>query len=92
MSGHFGPASRNKRAPSAYIREHLRFTIQPLDAPAEVRQLHEVVEQLESDELLLYASDYPHVHLADPMSFLSGLPPDLARRIGYENARDWYRW
>jgi len=80
-----------KRAPSAYIREHVRFTIQPLDAPPSRQQLMEVIEQLGSDELLLYASDYPHLQHADSIAFLGGLPPDLARKIASENARDWYR-
>jgi len=81
-----------KRAPSAYIREHVRFTIQPLDAPPSRQQLMEVIEQLGSDELLLYASDYPHLHHADPIAFLDDLPPDLARKIASENARNWYKF
>jgi predicted TIM-barrel fold metal-dependent hydrolase len=80
-----------KRAPSAYIREHMRVTIQPLDAPPEPQHLLEVIEQLGSDELLLYASDYPHLHHADPLAFLAGLPPSLAGKIASENARAWYR-
>lgn len=79
-----------KRPPSAYIREHVRLTIQPLDAPASRQQLLEVIEQLGSDELLLYASDYPHLHHADPLEVLRDLPPELARRIASENARAWY--
>jgi predicted TIM-barrel fold metal-dependent hydrolase len=79
-----------KRPPSAYIREHMRFTIQPLDAPASRQQLLEVIEQLGSDELLLYASDYPHLHHADPLDVLRDLPPELARKIAFENARAWY--
>lgn len=80
-----------KRAPSAYIREHVRLTIQPVDAPPDPRHLLEVIDQLGSDDLLLYASDYPHLHHADPLAFLGGLPPSLARKIGSENARTWYR-
>ncbi|HVC31997.1 MAG TPA: amidohydrolase family protein [Chloroflexota bacterium] len=81
-----------KRAPSAYIREHVRLTIQPVDAPVSRQQLLEVIDQLGSDELLLYASDYPHLHHADPLSFLGDLPPDLARKIATENARAWYQF
>jgi predicted TIM-barrel fold metal-dependent hydrolase len=81
-----------KRPPSAYIREHIRLTIQPLDAPPEPRQLLEVVDQLGSDELLLYASDYPHQHVADPeQALLRHLPEALARKIRSENARALYR-
>jgi predicted TIM-barrel fold metal-dependent hydrolase len=80
-----------KRAPSAYVREHVRFTIQPLDAPPDRQQLLEVIEQLGSDELLLYASDYPHQHDADPLDVLRDLPSALAKKIASENARVWYR-
>lgn len=79
-----------KQAPSAYIREHVRVTIQPLDAPPSRQQLLEVIEQLGSDELLLYASDYPHVHHVDTLVALRELPSDLARKIASENARAWY--
>jgi predicted TIM-barrel fold metal-dependent hydrolase len=81
-----------KRPPSAYIREHVRLGILPLDAPGSTGQLHEVMDQLESDELLLYMSDYPHRHIDDPIVFLNGLGPDLAQKIGCENARSWYRF
>lgn len=81
-----------KRNPSEYIREHVRLTVQPLDAPADPRQLLQVVEQLGSDEMLLYASDYPHQHAADAETGLLGhLPPALAQKIRSDNARDWYR-
>jgi predicted TIM-barrel fold metal-dependent hydrolase len=80
-----------KRAPSLYMREHVRLTIQPLDAPPNPRHLLEVVEQLGSEEMLLYASDYPHLHHADTLEFLRGLPEGLAGKIGSENARAWYR-
>jgi predicted TIM-barrel fold metal-dependent hydrolase len=80
-----------RRPPSTYIREHMRFTIQPIDAPTNVQPVHDVLEQLESDELLLFSSDYPHLHHSDPLEFLDTLSPDLARKIAGENALAWYR-
>lgn len=81
-----------KRAPSEYIREHVRLTIQPLDAPQETRQLLEVVEQLGSDDMLMYASHYPRVHAADPQTtLLRHLPGGVARKIESDNARALYR-
>ncbi len=81
-----------KRAPSEYIREHFRLTVQPLDAPEEPRRLVEVVDQLGSDDMLLYASDYPHQHVADAETgLLEHLPPALANKIRRDNARTWYR-
>jgi len=81
-----------KRAPSAYIREHVRLTIQPLDTPPTTADLLETIDQLGSDELLLFGTDYPHRHVADPFrSFLPHLSPALARKIRGENARTLYR-
>ena len=80
-----------RRPPSDYIRDHIRMTVQPLDAPGDPAQLVQVVEQLESDRLLLYASDYPHRHTADvSRDLLAHLSPSLAARILAENAREWY--
>jgi predicted TIM-barrel fold metal-dependent hydrolase len=81
-----------KRPPSEYIREHVRFTILPLDAPPDRQQVLEVIAQLGSEDLLLYATDYPHLHAADPeQDLLAALPAPLARKIRLENARAWYR-
>jgi predicted TIM-barrel fold metal-dependent hydrolase len=80
-----------KRPPSAYIREHVRFTIQPLDAPPEPRHLLQVLDQIGSDDVLLYASDYPHRHDTDPEQVLfPHLPPPLVQKIRAENARAFY--
>ena len=81
-----------KRAPSEYIREHVRVAIQPLDPPPTTRQLIEVVDQLGSDDMLLYSSDYPHQHAFDPETeLLPHLPEGLRRKILGENARSFYR-
>jgi uncharacterized protein len=81
-----------KRSPSEYIRQHVRLTVQPLDAPADARSLLQIVDQLGSEEMLLYASDYPHQHAADPEAvLLRHLPSGLAQKIRSDNARAWYR-
>ncbi|HVR30668.1 MAG TPA: amidohydrolase family protein [Thermoanaerobaculia bacterium] len=81
-----------KRAPSEYVREQVRVSIQPLDAPPEPRQLVEIVDQLGSDDMLLYASDYPHRHAFDvETDLLAHLPEASRRKIRSENARALYR-
>ena len=81
-----------KRPPSEYIREHVRVTVQPLDAPRDVQSLLQVIDQLGSEDMLLYASDYPHQHAAEPESaLLRHLPAPLAQKIRGDNARAWYR-
>jgi predicted TIM-barrel fold metal-dependent hydrolase len=81
-----------RRAPSEYIREHVRVTVQPLDAPEQsARQLLDVFEQLGSEEMLLYASTYPRQQVSDPEeSFLRHLPEAAAQKIRHENARALY--
>jgi predicted TIM-barrel fold metal-dependent hydrolase len=85
--------------PSEYIRQHVRFTTQPIDAPPDPRHLLQIVDQLGSDDLLLYATDYPHWHGDDELDATppsqAGLPielsPERSRKILSENARSWYR-
>ena len=81
-----------RRPPSAYVREHIRLAIQPLDLPPEPRQILQIVDQIGSEEMLLYASDYPHLHRVDPdLALFPHLPDRLVREIRTENARSFYR-
>jgi hypothetical protein len=80
------------RLPSDYIHAHLRVTLQPNDGPPDAARLLRLIEQLGSDDLLMFATDYPHWHFDAPEQALpAGLPDDLARKILSENARAWYR-
>jgi hypothetical protein len=81
-----------KRPPSAYMREHFRIAIQPLDGPPNPRHLTQTIDQIGSEDMLIYASDYPHVHASEPeQSLLPDLPASLAQKIRSENARSFYR-
>jgi hypothetical protein len=81
-----------KRPPSEYMHEHLRLAVQPLDAPDDnPRQLLQVVDQLGSEEMLMYASTYPRPTVADAeAALLRHLPETFARKIWSENARTLY--
>jgi hypothetical protein len=77
--------------PSDYIRRHMRFTLQPVDAPNALELLR-IVEHLGSDELLMFSTDYPHRHFDAPEDAMPGdLPEELRRKILYQNARAFYR-
>jgi predicted TIM-barrel fold metal-dependent hydrolase len=91
-----------RRPPSDYARDHVRLTIAPADAPpsfaeasegkAGSSQLIDVIDQLGSDEMLLYASDYPHAPgdtAADAVWAV--LSPALLKRIRSDNPRALYR-
>ena len=80
-----------KRPPSEYVREHVRFSTQPLDAPPEPKHLRQVIDQLGSDELLMFSTDYPHWHFDRPeQAFPLELPEARRRKVMAENARAWY--
>jgi len=82
----------NKHLPSEYIRRHMRFTLQPLDAPPDPAQMREVFAQLGSEDLIMFATDYPHWHFDTPAeAFPAGLPAALERKILAENARAFYK-
>jgi predicted TIM-barrel fold metal-dependent hydrolase len=83
-----------KRRPSEYVRDHIRLTTQPTDAPkeSEISQLTEILDQLGSDEILMYSSDYPHNHGTDPRAFLDASGTDsLRQKILHDNATAFYR-
>jgi predicted TIM-barrel fold metal-dependent hydrolase len=81
-----------RRLPSEYIREHIRLTAWPFDAPPDGAQINEITDQMGSDKLLLYASDYPHDHGRErERAFWNAIPASLAAKIRSENAREFYR-
>ncbi|MCY4568141.1 MAG: amidohydrolase family protein, partial [Candidatus Poribacteria bacterium] len=75
----------------AYIRQHMRMTLQPIDAPPTATELLQIVGQLDSEDMLMFSSDYPHWHYDSPdEAFPSQLPQSLARKILSENAKEFY--
>lgn len=81
-----------KQAPSDYMREHIRLTTQPVDAPLDSLYLRQIIEQMDSDAMLMYASDYPHWHFDEPQEvFVEGLSESQKSKIRSENARAFYR-
>ncbi len=81
-----------KSLPSDYVRKHIRLTTQPLDLPNDAAAIGEVLAQFGSDDLLMFATDYPHRHFERIEEALpEGLPAGLRRKILADNARDFYR-
>ena len=62
------------RAPSEIIRDHVRFTVQPIDAPDERDAILRLTDHLKSDELFLFSTDYPHWQFDGDDALPSGLP------------------
>jgi len=80
-----------KKLPSEYIRGHIRFGSQPMEQPPTRADLKMFLEWLHADEVLVYASDYPHWDWDDPTTVLPGIDAALRQRIFVENACELYR-
>jgi uncharacterized protein len=79
------------RAPADIVREHVRFTLQPVDAPpAEPEMLLRTLEHMGSDRLLLFSTDYPHWQFDGDAILPEGLPADTMSKILIDNPRDTY--
>jgi uncharacterized protein len=76
--------------PTEIVREHVRLTLQPFDAPPSEPQLMTVLEQLGSDRMLLFSSDYPHWHFDGDDALPNGLPAELIQKICVDNPLDTY--
>jgi predicted TIM-barrel fold metal-dependent hydrolase len=80
-----------RRPPSTYVREHIRFSSQPLEEPETKEGLLPILQQMEAGSTLMFSSDYPHFDWDDPKESFNGLDEQLRRRIFSENARATYR-
>lgn len=81
-----------RRLPSDYIKEHVRLTMWPFDAPPEAAPIRQIIDQLGSSDLLLFASDFPHQYeRQNAESFWADLPEDQVRKIKVENPSSFYR-
>ena len=77
------------RSPAEIVRDHVRLTIQPFDAPADPDQVERVIDHLRSDAILLYASDYPHWQFDGDETVPAGIPAGAAsQNPGGESAGD----
>jgi predicted TIM-barrel fold metal-dependent hydrolase len=78
------------RPPLDILREHVRFSTAPIDAgPPE--EMAKIVDWLGTDDILMFATDYPHRHDDDIAEFLSIIPEGMRSKVMSETARSWYR-
>jgi uncharacterized protein len=73
------------RSPGEIVRDHFRMTIQPLDTPDDPQMVERAIEHLRSDDILLYASDYPHWQFDGDNTMPAGISPALRRKIAIDN-------
>lgn len=76
--------------PMELVRRHVRFTLQPVDAPPDPALLDRVMDHMGSDSLILFSTDYPHWHFDDDEALPEGLSKDLLRKIQIDNPLQTY--
>lgn len=79
-----------ERPPSEYLREHVRFTTQPIEEPDDPRHIRQILEMMHAEETVMFSSDYPHWDNDSPEHGLPPMEEDLRRAIVYGNAADAY--
>jgi hypothetical protein len=80
-----------KRLPSEYVREHFWVTTQPMEEPPQRRYFLQLLEQMQMNDRLMFATDYPHWDFDAPdRAFPVELPHQVKADILAENARLLY--
>ena len=74
-----------KTPPSQIVRDHIRLTLQPFDAPEGAGRLERFCEQMKSDEMVLFSTDFPHWHFDGEEALPIGADTALARKILWDN-------
>ena len=80
-----------ERKPSEVMREHVRFTTQPLEhTDGRDELLFEMLEAAGAPDILCFASDYPHWDFDDPAFMLKRLPEAWRDKVLHDNAAALY--
>jgi uncharacterized protein len=82
------------RKPSEIVREHFYVTTQPLDDPERPEWLARVLDEMDMDDRILFASDYPHWDFDDPNRVLPAtvVGAERRQRILADNAQALFRF
>jgi uncharacterized protein len=80
------------RLPSEYIREHMKFSTQPLEVGTDPDALFELLSLVQAEDLICFSSDYPHWTTDDPAYIARMLPDDWKRKVMCNNACLFYGW
>jgi len=74
-----------EREPAAIIRDNFRVTMQPFDAPGDAKSVEEIIDQIGSDKMFLFASDYPHWQFDGDDPIPPNLPQSLVKKMCADN-------
>jgi uncharacterized protein len=78
------------RSPSEIVRDHVRLTIQPFDGPDDPKAVAQLIDHLQSDDMLLFSSDFPHWQFDGDDIMPVGIPEKSHGKILRDNALATY--
>src|SRR6056297_1512838 len=79
-----------KKLPSQHARERLKLATQPTE-DITTDQFLKIIDLIGTEDLLVFATDYPHFDFDDPDAAIPGaLPEGLRQKILWKNAADLY--
>jgi len=78
------------RTPTEIARDHIRLTLQPVDAPPTSEQLERLMDHMGSDEMIIFSTDYPHWQFDGVDVIPEGISRELARKIMVDNPKNTY--
>ena len=78
------------RSPEEFVHDHVRLTTQPFDGPPAAEHIGRILDQLRSDQMLLFASDFPHWQFDGADMLPAGVGDPLRRKILIDNPRHTY--
>jgi uncharacterized protein len=78
------------RPPIEIMRECVRFSLQPFDAPPTADGVERIVEHIGSEDVLLFSSDYPHWHFEGSDAIPEGISGRLLEKLLVANAMTTY--
>ena len=71
-------------SPADLVRQHVRLTLQPFDAPG-ASEVEKILAHIDCDELLLFSTDFPHWHFEGKDAVPAGIPASLLQKIAVDN-------
>ncbi|WP_051904020.1 amidohydrolase family protein [Neorhizobium vignae] len=71
--------------PSDIVKRHVRFTLQPVEAPLETDALARTLDHIDCNDILLFSTDYPHAQFEGVNALSARFGETLAKKILIDN-------
>jgi hypothetical protein len=74
------------RPPADILRDRVRLTLQPFDAPEDPARVRATLNHIDGEKMLLFSTDFPHWQFDGDNALPPGLPPEMLPALLSGNA------